>query len=269
VTASEGQAEHDDWSGPDFLIVGAQRCGTTFLYAALVEHPMIAKARRKEVHFFDNAWAKGLNWYRGCFPSEKKLQRTDWSTGQKMLTGEASPYYLFHPLAPERIQTAFPKVKLIVLLRDPVQRAHSQYLHCHRSGWETLSFEEALKREDERLEGEEERIRTERGYRSQSHQHHSYRRRGVYVDQLRNWSQLFPAEQIHIVQSEQMYRDHTSSLKQILSFLGLPKWTKQSYWTPPARDRSSLSKATEAELREFYTPHNQRLYEFLERDLGW
>src|SRR5687768_14227353 len=102
---------------PDFLIIGAQKCVTTYLYRTLVEHPLVLPALRKEVHFFDNGYRRGLAWYRGYFPVRAGAD----------ISGEASPYYFFHPHAPRRIKECVPGVKLILLLRHPVMRAYSHF----------------------------------------------------------------------------------------------------------------------------------------------
>src|SRR5580692_9445955 len=123
---------------PGFLIVGAQRCGTTSMYRALSEHPEVRKAvLHKGVHYFDMNYGRGLGWYRAHFP----LARGGG------VTFESSPYYLFHPLAAERIAADLPGVKLIVLVRDPVERAYSAYTHERARGFETESFEQAIERE--------------------------------------------------------------------------------------------------------------------------
>src|SRR6187551_3563074 len=133
---------------PDFLVIGAQKAGTTALYAYLRWHPGIAGPSWKEVCFFDRHWWRGEAWYRGQFPLR---------AGER-LVGEASPSYLFHPLAPERARSLVPGAKLVALLRDPVDRAYSQYQHEVALGREPLSFEDALAAEEERTRGEAERL---------------------------------------------------------------------------------------------------------------
>ena len=93
---------------PDFLIIGAQKSGTTFLYQLLVQHPHVKPAFVKEVHYFDLEYRKGVNWYRSHFPLQMRNSR-------EYITGEASPYYLFHPHAPRRASAVVPDAKLVVL----------------------------------------------------------------------------------------------------------------------------------------------------------
>ena len=132
---------------PDFVIIGAQKSGTTSLYDFIVKHPAIESAAKKELHYFSWFYACGDKWYRSNFPTNLSSSRFYKDVGQKLLTGEASPTYLFYPMVPGRMVKALPNVKLIVILRNPVDRAYSHYNHNIRHKHETLSFEKALERE--------------------------------------------------------------------------------------------------------------------------
>src|SRR5579863_9235330 len=127
---------------PDFMIIGALRGGTTSLYSYMTAHPGIGPAYMKEVHFFDVHYKKGFPWYQAQFPSLPQKYYRERVQKQRFITGEASPYYLFHPHAPKRIAKILPQVKLVVLLRNPVTRAYSHYSHEVAGGHESLSFEE-------------------------------------------------------------------------------------------------------------------------------
>src|SRR5690348_6863383 len=129
---------------PDFLVIGTQRGGTTSLYHYLQAHESIAPSSIKEIHFFDRKYARGLAWYRGHFPTGAEKWYAQRLRRQAFVTGEASPVYLFHPHVPARVKQALPAVKLIVLLRNPVDRAYSQYYHAVELGLETRPFEEAI-----------------------------------------------------------------------------------------------------------------------------
>ena len=109
---------------PDFLGIGVQKGGTTYLHALLQQHPQVFLATPKEQHFFSLHWDRGVSVYASRFAAAEPRQRC----------GEVTPYYLFHPLAPQRIQALLPAVRLIVLLRDPVERLLSQYFHSRRLG---------------------------------------------------------------------------------------------------------------------------------------
>jgi len=258
------------WVLPDFVIIGAQKGGTTSLYAHLSRHPNVLPARRKEVHFFDNKFARGAGWYRRQFPSVLTRVGRRLRHGAPVLAGEASPYYLFHPRAPERLRALLPGARLIVLLRNPVDRAYSQYWHRVRDGQETLSFEEALDREPERLAGEAERLRADPGYHSVNHQAYSYLARGVYVDQLVRWRALFPADRMLVLRGEDLFENPAKVYERVLRFLGLPDVRIETFEkrnaAPPY---PPMADATRRRLLEYFRPHNLRLYDLLATDFGW
>jgi hypothetical protein len=255
---------------PDFIIIGAQKCGTTSLYNYLIEHPWVAPSAVKEVHFFDLAFARGVTWYRRQFPSLLKKCYARTVLRQDLVTGEASPYYIFHPHAPRRIRMTLPNVKLIVLLRNPVDRAFSHYQHSVRSGNEPLSFEEALEKECERLDGELEKMLANEHYRSMPHQAYSYLLRGIYVDQLKTWLGIFPAAQMLILSSEDFYASPAATYRQTLEFLGLPTYELREYRKyDHGGYRAKMDSATRRWLVEYFRPHNRRLYDFLDRRFDW
>lgn len=264
-----GAATSASRSMPEYVIIGGQRCGTTSLYQYLIEHPAIAAATTKEVHYFDLNFERGVGWYRGHFPTTAYLQAVARRTGLRATTGEASPYYLFHPRAPYRLADMLPDARLIVMLRDPVSRLISHFHHEVALGHEDRSLERAIELEPERLAGEEARILREPTYHSWTHQHHSYFARGIYADQLQRWFSVFPRERFLIVESRRFFEDPTSGLDQVLTFLGLPPQHRTEFGVHNARPYSPFHERLEAELYQRYAAHNERLYALLEEDLGW
>jgi hypothetical protein len=255
---------------PDFIIIGAQKCGTTSLYRFLTEqHPGIAPALEKEIHFFDIAFGKGLNWYRAHFPTILYKQYLKKVRGQDLITGEASPYYIFYPHASRRIFETVPQVKLIVLLRNPVERAYSHYHHQVTRGRETLSFEQAIEAEPQRLSGELEKILADENYISFNQAHFSYLARGIYVDQLQAWTNLFPPEQLLILNSEAFFADPAATYRQVVAFLNVPESVLQSTRKRNVGSYQKMSPATRQRLVEYFRPHNQRLYEYLGTNFNW
>lgn len=256
---------------PDFLIIGAQRCGTTSLYRYLVQHPRVAPAvLEKGVHYFDTKFDKGVSWYRAHFVSS--FYKEHWSRrhdGQTLITGEASPYYVFHPLAAGRIAELLPEARLILMLRDPVKRAYSHYQHEVARAFEHLPFEEALRREPERLEGEAERMEADPGYYSFNHQHYSYLARGRYLEQLRRWHSVFPREQILIINSEEFFAEPDRAYRQVLAFLRLEDRSLHKYQKLNARAYPDMAPETKAYLKEYFAIHNSSLSAYLGTDLGW
>jgi hypothetical protein len=254
---------------PDFVIIGAQRCGTTSLHRYLVEHPDIVPAFRKEIHFFDRNLRKGTRWYREHFPSALYRSYATRVLGRRFLTGEATAAYLFYPHAPRRMAETVPAARLIVLLRNPVDRALSHYQHEVANGHETLSFEESIAREPERLAGERERIVADENYDGFEYRHHSYLSRGRYAEQLELWLRRFPRRQMLFVRSEDFFAEPGLVLAEVVRFLGLPPTTLRQYPKYNHRDYAKMSPATREQLHDYFAPHNRRLAALLGRDFGW
>jgi hypothetical protein len=248
---------------PDFLVIGAMRSGTTSLHERIIQHPGVRAAIKKEIHFFDLEYSQGLSWYQAHFPSRNALQRAG------KITGEASPYYLFHPLAPIRAAQAVPRVKLIVILRNPIDRAYSHYWHGIRHGYENRTFEEAVDQEAAALSGEEERLVAEPGYYSRAHHLHSYLSRGLYADQLARWRAVFPAEQFLVLENTRFAREAESETNRLWQFLGLAPAAVR-----PARRMNKaaypeMDPATRNRLAAYFKPANERLYQTLGTRFSW
>jgi hypothetical protein len=254
---------------PDFIVIGGQRCGTTSFYNQVTRHPCVARAFRKEVHFFDQGYGRGAGWYRSNFPLRLERRIAGHLRGGVSLTGEASPYYIFHPHAPRRAALTVPRAKIIALVRNPVDRAHSHYHHERRLGAETLPFPEALEAEAGRLEGEEERMLQDETYVSYNHQHFSYLARGRYADQLSRWLSVFPRPQMLILSSEDFYSDPASVVSRALEFLGLPGWQPAGNRRDNEGRYSGMDSGLRRELAQRFAPENRRLYALLGRELGW
>ncbi|HEU4753558.1 MAG TPA: sulfotransferase domain-containing protein [Armatimonadota bacterium] len=254
---------------PDFLIIGAQKGGTTSLYEYLAAHPCVGPAAIKEVHFFDLKWDRGVSWYRAQFPTAQEKRRAEQATGQPFLTGEATPYYLYHPPAAERAFSVVPAARLIVMLRNPADRAYSHYQHERRAGREPLSFEEALEREVERL-AEEPEAMTGRAEFSSGRRRHSYLARGRYAEQLERWLARFPREQLLILNSERFYADPAAATEQACRFLGLPPPAQAEYPRHnPGSYRGGMEPATRRRLLDHFAPENERLFRLLGERYDW
>jgi len=259
---------------PGFLIIGTQRGGTTALYHYLQTHPCIRPAATTDTHFFDKKFHKGLTWYRGHFPTGIERYYAQHLLRQAWITGEACSSYLFYPHTAGRVVEVLPQVKLIVLLRNPVDRAYSQYFHALELGHETLSFEEAIEGEEVRTAAERAKIMQDANYFSNIYTHRSYLSRGIYVEQLRAWMGLFPREQFLILKSEEFYADPVAVFKRVLTFLNLPevepRLNKQNYKQYSHNTYfSTMDAALRKRLIEYFEPHNARLYDLLGVDFGW
>ena len=258
------------WTGgkrvlPEYLIIGAAKCGTTSLYNYLIQHPAVLPCFKKEVHYFDYYFHKGEKWYRSHFPSEKEVKNKEAELAQHIISGESSPYYLAHPLSPKRVKKLLPNVKMICMLRNPIDRAISSFNNQVRLGIEPLNdFEEAIRLEDERISGHEERLRTDPSYSSFEHKYFSYLRRGIYADQLENWYQHFPKEQILVIQSEFFYVDPSPYFKEVVQHIGLQPWEPSKYKIFNAGgEYDKMSDSLRRKLVEYYRPHNERLFQLI------
>lgn len=242
---------------PDFLIIGAQKAGTTSLHAWLADHPCVHVPAVKELHFFDHRPHGELSDYLRAFPD-----RPDG-----VLSGEATPYYLFHPLVPDRVRSALPDVRLIVMLRDPVERAISHHNHETVLGFESLDLRTALASEGTRLTGAEDRLRNLG--RCFAHQHYSYVSRGLYLQQLERWWQLVDRSRMYVCLSEQLFADPLGGLARICDFLGLEPHVPASLRPRNVKPRRAPPADVVAALRERFTEPNRQLAEVLRCDLGW
>lgn len=253
---------------PTFLVIGAQRGGTTTLYHYLLRHPQVLGAADKEVHFFDLRYADGLDAYRGAFPTQASARRVERAHGAVAI-GEATPYYLFHPAVPARVAADLPDARLIAVLRDPVSRAWSHYRHEVDLGHEDLSFEDALDAEGKRTQGEAERLVADPLASSFEHQHHTYVARGRYVEQLERWWAAVPRERLLLVRSEDLHGDPAPTFEAICRHLGIDPWQPAAWETYNASKPRGMRAETAARLRETFAPWNTRLAEATGREWDW
>ena len=216
---------------PDFLGLGTQKGGTTSLHQLLHAHPQVHIPAAKELHYFDLQPEQPAHWYAQHFERSSTAQ----------LCGEITPFYLFHPDVPGRIQALLPNVKLLVLLRDPVERALSQVFHARKRGYEQLEPEAAIAAEADRLaSGETIHL-----------QKHSYVARSRYLEQLERYEALFPNSQMLVLQSEALFRQPEPIWQQLQRFLDLETVPMPSLPVANAGDGASRSvdPALRAHLR--------------------
>ena len=251
---------------PDFLIIGAAKAGTTSLWHLLRQHPKVIPASRKEVHFFDggggevDAYTRGPQWYASHFPAIDAIPQ-----GGRLF--EASPRYIFDPRVPKRLRAVIPDVKLVIMLRDPVERAISHYFHSIRMGVEHLGIRDAMRLERDRLK---ESIGACR-YKSHSFIHHSYQLRGHYLDQITRFTNLFPPDQLLMIQSESLFADCAPVLRSVFEFVGVDPGFLPPNTSPKniGYNRNQIPEDLYDDLRLYFQPLNHELYRFLDRDFGW
>jgi hypothetical protein len=272
------------YSRPSFLILGAQKAGTVALHKYLCLHPQIIPATGKEIGFFnkDRFFAKGEPWYHRHFPRPGTL-------GQDSVTFEATPEYLYYPVCAERIFSYDQQLGLIVLLRDPVERAFSAWamfrdMFYNRRKYlfaRSRSANEAVRSQRDQMlacdtfpEFDEAVFREmEQRHSSAPAPEPSYVRRGLYAEQLRRYLRFFQRDQILVLDSRSLRANAAGVLNDVVRFLGLPEhpWHKERL---PLHHTGSyggarMSDRTRHFLAEFYAAVNQELYDLLGRDFGW
>ncbi|WP_026535885.1 sulfotransferase domain-containing protein [Arthrobacter sp. H14] len=275
ATRQYAQLTVRDRPAPDFLVIGTKRGGTTSLFNYLMMHPGIMglypQVRgKKSTDYFFKERQRGEHWYRSHFQTETYRKLVSRRLGYRPISGEASPYYLWDPRVAGHVRELSGGIKAIALLRDPVERAWSHYQERAQNGVEPLEFPAALEAEETRLQGELEKMLAEPAYCSTAHDFYSYRSRGVYLPQIQNWRRSFPEGQLLILRSEDMYEDVQATFDRVCDFLKVPSTVLPTTRTFNARKRSStMPPEVEAELREYFAPHNEDLYRYLGTDELW
>ncbi len=254
---------------PHFIIIGAQKCGTTSLYEYLIKHPSIYPAAVKEVGFFDRYYNKGIKWYRTQFPSFFRKYYVKWVLNKDFITGEASTGYILNPHSLRRIKRIIPQANLILLLRNPVDRAYSHYKHTVRIGREPLSFEEAIEKEEERIGEALKQTRTNEHYYNFDIALYAYLHTGIYIDQIEVLLELFPKKQILILKSEDFNKDPSVIYKKVLHFLDVPISELTDSAKHNKGESIAMEDGTRKKLVDYFKPYNQRLYNYIGIDYGW
>lgn len=259
---------------PDYLIIGTKRGGTTSLARWLLLHPQVrslfpARETRKGTYYFDVNYAKGHRWYRSHFPTKAALQAQELVRDKTQIVGEATPYYLHHPHAAVRARQLVPNVKVIALLRHPVDRTNGHWAERHRQGVEPLGFADALAAEPDRLAGEEERMLIDPSYVSFAHQHYSYVDQSRYSRGLGRWLSAFPRQQVLVLRSEDLYADPGLVYNQVLDFLDLKSFLPKELagWNQVAKQ--TVADDERARLLDVLRPDIDALEELLDRDMQW
>lgn len=225
-------ANADRRTSPTFLVIGAKRGGTTTLYRQIESHPahlpLVPAARRmpmrenaKGVHYFDTGYERSERWYRSHFPLISAVRRHARRHGAA-ITGEASPYYLFHPLAAERAATVVPHARIIAILRDPVERTISHWAEQRRNGVEQLDLADALAAEDDRVGDDGDLLAEHRLASSFAHEQQSYAAQSEYGDGLDRWIAHYGRDRVLLLYSEELYADPSATMVAVTDFLGIP-----------------------------------------------
>lgn len=255
---------------PDFLIIGTKRGGSTSLFDYLIQHPdvlppYVAKGSR----YFDVHHDRGPRWFRSHFPRTAAARAHQRRTGHPPVTGEASPYIVFHPLSAGWIASELPDARLVVALRDPVERAWSHHRYEVARGTEPLDISAALDAEPARLAGEVERLVRDPSYRSTPHRNWSYLARGRYAEQLRHLWAFVPREQVLVLASEHLFADPEGAMNRVASFLDLRPYRLLDSSPSKANTAAGMPAPVRRRLTEYYAGPNEDLFALLGERYPW
>ncbi|MFT5139495.1 MAG: hypothetical protein ACI9CB_001141 [Rhodothermales bacterium] len=303
----------DGRTRPDFLFIGGAKCGSTSFAVYLGVHPQVIYHGPKEPNFW--SWAKYPKKYQDFFVNESPLVQPG---PIDQISGEFSTSYLLHPLSARRVHDALPGAKIIMMLRNPVDRAYSHFIMSKRAGLERdCSFEEIVEREIDELpaliESHQRCFSDPKGrielcmsgldgsaIQIASHQHRSklkaltsekelrdfyfqsYVFRSLYVEQLRRWVTLFPADQLLIMQSERFFDEPAIHMAKACEFFGLEKFDfaasakLQKSWGGGASNAwkksgnySKMNDRTRSLLENFFRPWNVELSKLCGIGFDW
>jgi len=258
-------------SVPDFLVIGTQKAGTTSLYNYLIQHPQVIKNKSwKEVRYYDvpEHYDQGWVWYLGNFPSK-------WEKGSR-LTLDNSPSYLYFPYIPELIKRDLGDIKMIAILREPVSRAYSAWKMYHSFGTNPDVAPVNQKIADRRSFSEAVQQELTHQLPAGSYSY-DYVARGRYVDQLERYFSTFGRDQLLVLESKYFQKNIAESLHQVCDFIGidpfsdelLSKLSEEKYNVGLRKETSVETQQTLDQLKEYYRPFNEKLYELLEKAYEW
>lgn len=269
-----GQATASLRADPDYLVIGTKRGGTTSMAKWLLEHPDVAplfpaRETRKGTYYFDVNYNRGSAWYKSHFPTKSSLAAQAKKKGRPVVVGEATPYYLHSPNAAERAFAAAPNAKIIALIRNPIDRAFSHWTERTRNEVETLSFLDALKAEPDRLAGEEAAMLSNPDYVSFAHQHFSYIDQGRYARGLKRWMDAYPANQVLVIRSEDMYEDPSRIFAQTLDFLGLESYEPKAFSAWNMKPKDPVAPEATRLLTDALSTDIAEVEALLGREMNW
>lgn len=249
---------------PNFLIIGSGKCGTTSLYEYISKHPRVLPAIIKEIGYFDTnrRYRYGLEWYLSHFP---QMMEHD-----NFLTGEATPSYLYRYQVAERLYQVFPQIKLIVILRNPIDRAISAYHHAVKDQGELRCLENAIDEEIKILQNYNDPLEImATKYKFVQHLEPRYVVWGLYYYFLKNWLEFFPKNQLLILHSDDLFQNPELTTNQVFEFLGLPSYYLKQYSKYTAGNYQKIDPQLHQKLSDCFREHNEKLESYLNIKFNW
>ena len=251
---------------PDFLVIGAKRCGTTSLYQHLPEHPCISKSPHDNMGFFNDNFHLGVNWYKSFFPTTFTRKKIKSKFGN-FLAFDVTTKYMEEESTANNVYQTKPNMKIIIILRNPVDRAYSQYHLSVRQTAERRSFEDVVEENMNRLNKE-------------SHEHYeikpkfsvkedNYLKKGLYALQLRYWLKIFPRENILIVSTEEFESNQQIIYNKIFEFLNISKFEVKNTKKMEKGNYPPMKSETRNLLLDYFRQHNHELFELINIKFDW
>ena len=251
---------------PECFVIGVVRSGTTSLYHYLGQHPCIGSSAYDEIGYFDNNYHLGVNWYKSLFPTKFTKNKIIKKHG-KFLTYDVTPFYIYNSLVARRILASFPRAKIISNLRNPIDRAYSNYILMYQDGDTTKTFEEMIQIAMDEIEKNKSKLNDEVYAADTFYQ--NILARGFYADQLKIWFEKFQKKQILIIPSEDLALKPDQVLTKVFEFLDLPYFKIKDFTRQNKREYHPMKDETRKLLVEFYKPHNKKLFDMLGSKFDW
>ena len=252
---------------PDFLIIGAKRCGTTSLFSHLPEHPCIVESHHDNIGFFNDNFNLGVNWYKSFFPTKSYKKNIEKKHG-KFLAFDVTTRYMENKRTAENIKKIKPEIKIIVMLRNPIDRAYSQFHVSVKDNDEQLSFDEAVNEEMNRLKQEIKECNDNK-LRAFPKEHRHYIRKSLYAMQLRPWFDIFPRDNILVLSTEMFKENEKQIYNEIFKFLDIPEIQIRDKQHMQKGEYTPMNKKVHKELGDFFKKHNEELFDLIGKRFDW
>ena len=251
---------------PECFIIGVVRSGTTSLYHYLGQHPCIGPSAYDEIGYFDENYHLGINWYKSLFPTKFTRDKIIKKHG-KFLTYDVTPFYIYNPLVTRRIFESFPQAKIISNLRNPIDRAYSNYIIMLQDGDTTKTFEEIVKMEMDKIDKSKSKLNDESYIVDTFYE--NLLARGFYANQLEVWFEKFQKNQLLMISTEDLAQKTDQVLTKVFEFLDLPYFKIRDFTKQNKREYPLMKDETRKLLIEFYKPHNEKLYGLINQHFDW
>ena len=251
---------------PDFLVIGAKRCGTTSLFYHLPEHPCISKSPHDNMGFFNDNFHLGVNWYKSFFPTIFTRNKIKSEFGN-FLAFDVTTTYMEEESTANNVYQIKPNMKIIVILRNPVDRAYSQYHLNLREKAEKRSFEDAMEENMNELNKESyERYEIKPKF---SVEENNYLKKGLYAQQLRHWLNIFPMESMLILSTEEFESNQQVIYNKIFEFLNISQFEVKNTEKMEKGNYPQMKSETRSLLLDYFRSHNNELFKLINKKFDW